>query len=80
MQTAHRLPLSRHDSRPFGLPLLEAAYFPSASCALKRTNYDCDFDCTSEHAHLNPTQTSRLAEEKDLIRNFKPTCNEQFVG
>ena len=35
---------------------------------------------THIHAHLNSTESSRLVEEKDLVTNYKPTCNEQLVG
>lgn len=32
---------------------------------------------THIHAHLNSQEAARLAEEKDLILNFQPPCNEQ---
>ena len=35
---------------------------------------------THIHAHLNPVESGRLNEEKDLILAYNPTCNEQFVG
>jgi hypothetical protein len=35
---------------------------------------------THIHAHLNPVESDRLAEEKDLIQNFNPACNEQLVA
>jgi len=35
---------------------------------------------THIHAHTNATEAARLAEEKDLITNFKPPCNEQHAG
>ena len=35
---------------------------------------------THIHAHLNPVETNRLAEEKDLILNFRPPCNTQHAG
>jgi excinuclease UvrABC nuclease subunit len=34
---------------------------------------------THIHAHLNPTEAARLAEEMDLIHNFNPPCNKQHV-
>ncbi len=35
---------------------------------------------THIHAHLNAQEVNRLAEEKDLIENFKPVCNTQHAG
>lgn len=35
---------------------------------------------THIHARLNAAEASRLAEERDLIRNFNPPCNEQLVA
>lgn len=33
---------------------------------------------THIHAHLNASKVARLAEEKDLIERFNPTCNTQY--
>lgn len=35
---------------------------------------------THIHAHLNELESKRLAEERDLIQNFNPPCNEQLVA
>lgn len=35
---------------------------------------------THIHAHLNPVQIDRFAEEEDLIRAYRPPCNTQHVG
>jgi hypothetical protein len=35
---------------------------------------------THIHAHLNPVESARLAEEKDLIQHLNPPCNEQLVA
>ena len=35
---------------------------------------------THIHVRLNTTKANRLAEEKDLITNFKPSCNTQHAG
>lgn len=43
------------------------------ACAIAR-------GATHIHAHLNPIRIDRLAEEKDLIQNFNPSCNEQLVA
>jgi predicted GIY-YIG superfamily endonuclease len=34
---------------------------------------------THIHVHANSSETSRLSEEKDLIVNWKPPCNEQLI-
>jgi excinuclease UvrABC nuclease subunit len=34
---------------------------------------------THIHAHLNPTEAARLAEEKDLIECYNPPCNTQHA-
>jgi excinuclease UvrABC nuclease subunit len=34
---------------------------------------------THIHAHLNSTEASRLAEEKDLIEHYNPPCNTQHA-
>jgi len=34
---------------------------------------------THIHAHLNPTEATRLAEEKDLIERHNPPCNTQHT-
>ena len=34
---------------------------------------------THIHAHRNATKADRLAEEKDLIQNYDPSCNMQHV-
>lgn len=34
---------------------------------------------THIHAHLEANESTRLAEEKDLIHNFKPSCNTQHI-
>jgi excinuclease UvrABC nuclease subunit len=43
------------------------------ACAIAR-------GATHIHAHLNALKADRLAEEKDLIQNFNPPCNEQLVA
>lgn len=35
---------------------------------------------THIHAHLNPIESDRLTEERDLIQNFNPPCNEQLAA
>jgi hypothetical protein len=35
---------------------------------------------THVHAHLSGPEANRLAEERDLIQNFNPTCNVQLVA
>lgn len=35
---------------------------------------------THIHAHVTPDKDARLAEEKDLIENYQPTCNTQHAG
>lgn len=34
---------------------------------------------THIHAHLNPMEAARLAEEKDLIERYNPPCNTQHA-
>jgi hypothetical protein len=42
------------------------------SCAIRN-------GATHIHVHANSSEVSRLSEEKDLVVNWKPPCNEQLI-
>ena len=53
--------------------MFELARHERSTCAIRR-------GMTHIHVHVNPDETTRRREERDLIERYRPACNRNYVS